>query len=159
MKKVFLVTFLLLISFINSLGQWYVKRYQVTDINLLTRGQLEESLVHSKTGLKLAAGFAGTGGAIFLICKYLHPGMSDDPSWIEQLLGDEGVDDVGMIIGAGTFIAGSIASIVCLGRIGTIKSVISRNYPSFGSVNISPAIILNRFTRSYCSGFSLTYSL
>jgi hypothetical protein len=98
------------------------------------------------------------GGAAFLISKYLKPGMSDDPTVIEQLLGDDGVNKVGMITGAGLIIWGSIASIVHLGRIGRIRSVINKNYPSVGSLEISPAIILNGYARSFCAGFSLNYS-
>ena len=156
-KKVILVTFLMLVSLFNSSGQWYVKKYQVTDINSLTSGQLEESLANSKTGLKSAGIIAGTGGVFFLGFKYLRPGMSDDPTVIEQLLGDNGVNMVGMIISGGILIGGTIASIVYIGRIEKIKSVINKNFPPFGSIDISPAIILNRYTRSSCPGFTLTY--
>jgi hypothetical protein len=158
MKKVIILTFLLLISFINSSGQWYVKKYQVTDINFLTREQLEESLANAKTGLKTAGIIAVTGGVFFLGFKYLRPGMSDDPSVIEQLLGDDGVNMVGMIICGGVLIGGTIASITHLGRIGRIKSVINRNYPSSGSLNISPTIILNSYTRSSSPGLRLIYN-
>jgi hypothetical protein len=158
MKKVIISTILLLILFINLSGQWYVKKYHVTDINFLTREQLEESLANSKTGLKTAGIIAGTGGVFFLGFKYLRPGMSDDPSIIEQILGDEGVNKVGMITGIGILIGGSIAGIVYLGRIGRIKSVINRNYPSVGSLDISPTIILNGYTRSSSPGFMLTYN-
>jgi hypothetical protein len=157
MKKVVISTFLLLILVINSSGQWYLKKYQVTDINSLSRDQLEESLLNSKRSLLFAGCTAAMGGACFLIFKYLKPGMSDDPTVIEQILGDDGVNKVGMITGAGLLIAGSIGSIVCIGRIGSIRSVINKNYPSLGSLDISPTIILNSYTRSSCSGFRLTY--
>jgi hypothetical protein len=84
--------------------------------------------------------------------------MSDDPSVIEQILVDEGVNKVGIITGIGILIGGSIASIDYLGRIGRIKSVINKNYPPFGSIDISPAIILNRYTLLSCPGFTLTYN-
>ena len=158
MKKVIISAFLLLIYVINSSGQWYVKKYQVTDINFLSKVQLEESLQNSKNKLLFAGCTVTMGGAAFLISKYLKPGMSDDPTVIEQLLGDDGVNKVGMITGAGLFIWGSIASIVHLGRIGRIRSVINKNYPSVGSLKISPAIILNGYARSFCAGFSLNYS-
>ena len=158
MKKVIISSFLLLIYVINSSGQWYVKKYQVTDINFLTKVQLEESLGNSKGDLLTSGSIAITGGAIFLIFKYLRPGMSDDPSVIEQLLGDEGVNKVGVITGLGMLIGGSIVSIAHLARIGRIKSHINKNYPSVGSLDISPAIILNGYTRSYYAGFSLAYS-
>ncbi len=84
--------------------------------------------------------------------------MSDDPSFFEQLIGDKGVNDIGMITGAGILIGGTIASIAYLGRIVRIKSVIKKNYPLDGSVNILPAMILNNYTQSYCPGFTLNYN-
>ena len=156
MKKVILVTFLMLVSLFNSSGQWYIKKYQVTDINFLSKGQLEESSANSKTGLKASGIIAGTGGIFFLGFKYLRPGISDDPSVIEQLLGDDGVNMVGMIISGGILIGGTIASIAYLGRIGRIKSVIHRNYPSSGLLNISPAVFLNSYMRTPCPGLRLT---
>ena len=158
MKKVIIVTFLALISIVNSYGQWYFKKYQVTDINLLSKVQLEESLKNSKSGLLISGCIAATGGAVFLIFKYLKPGMSDDPSAIEQLLGDEGVNKVGEIFGLGVLIGGSVASIVHLGRVGRIRSVLNKNYPALGSLRISPAVILNSFARSSCPGFRLTFN-
>src|SRR5664280_1938091 len=91
MKKVIIVTFLALISISNSCGQWYVKKYQVTDINFLSKVQLEESLQNSKNKLLFDGCTVAMGGAAFLISKYLKPGMSDDPTVIEQLLGDDAV--------------------------------------------------------------------
>jgi hypothetical protein len=89
MKKVIISAFLLLIYVINSSGQWYVKKYQITDINFLSKVQLEESLQNSKNKLLFAGCTVTMGGAAFLISKYLKPGMSDDPTVIEQLLGDD----------------------------------------------------------------------
>jgi hypothetical protein len=158
MKKVVISTFLLLILFINSSGQWYLKKYQVTDINSLSRDQLEESLLSSKSSLLTSGIIAGTGGAVFLIFKYLAPGMSDDPTILEQILGDKGVNKVGMVTGVGILIGGSIASIAYLGRIGRINSVLRKNYPHFGSLDISPSIVLSRINRSSYPGLRLTYN-
>jgi hypothetical protein len=83
--------------------------------------------------------------------------MSDDPGWIEELLGDEGVNNIGMVAGAGIFAGGAIASIVYMGRIGSIKTAIRKNYPSLGSVNISPALLLNNYTKQFSPGLRLTY--
>jgi hypothetical protein len=62
-----------------------------------------------------------------------------------------------MVTGIGILIGGSIASIAYLGRIGRIRAVINKNYFPLGSLDISPIIILNSYTRSSCSGFRLTY--
>jgi hypothetical protein len=158
MKKAIIVSFLALMLIVNSYGQWYHKKYQVTDINLLSKEQLEESLKISKSNLLFAGCTAATGGAIFLLFKYLKPGMSDDPSVIEQLLGDEGVNKAGEIFGLGVLIGGSIASIAYIGRVGRIRSVLNKNYPALGSLKISPVVILNSFARSSSPGFRLTYN-
>lgn len=158
MKKIIIISFMLIISFPYLYGQWYVKNYNVTDINSLSKGQLEESLLKSKKDLLISGLIAGTGGVVFIIFKFLQPGMSDDPSFFEQLIGDKGVNDIGMITGAGILIGGTIASIAYLGRIVRIKSVIKKNYPLDGSVNILPAMILNNYTQSYCPGFTLNYN-
>jgi len=158
MTKIVIAIFLLSVSFSNSFGQWYVKRYQVNDINFLTKTQLEESLATSKKDLLTAGGIAGFGGILIVVFKYLKPGMSDDPSFIEQLLGDKGVNDIGIGLGIGMLAGGTIASIVYIGRIGSIRSAINRNYPSYGLFKVSPAIILNTDTRSSFPGFRLTYN-
>ena len=158
MKKSIIVSCLLLLSFINSNGQWYVKKYNVTDINFLSREQLEESLGKSKNALLFSGCIAGSGGLFMILSIYVHPGMSEDPSVFEQLIGDKGIDNILLYAGAGMLVGGTIASIVYLGRVGRIKSVIKKNYPSVGSLDISPAIILNSYTRSYSPGFTLTYN-
>ena len=158
MKKLFIVSLLLLVSFINSQGQWYVKKYNISDINFLSQGQLEESLAKSKSDFFVSVAVSGFGGAVFLIFRYLRPGMGEDPSFFEQLIGDEGVNKLGMAIGTGFVAGGIIAGISYLGRIGRIKSVINKNYPGTGSLNISPSIFCQRYARSYCRGVTLTYN-
>jgi hypothetical protein len=158
MKKIILAVYLFLISITSSYGQWYVKRYNVTDINLLSKEQLEESLGKSKKVLLFSGCIAGLGGLFMIGSIYVHPGMSEDPSFIEQLIGDKGMDTIFLLTGAGMLAGGTIASMVHLGRIGKIKSVIRKNYPPTGSINISPAIILNSCTQSYYPGFTLTYN-
>jgi hypothetical protein len=158
MKKTILASCFLLISFISSYGQWYVKKYKVTDINFLTKQQLDESLSDSKKDLLTFGGITAAGGVIFVIFKYLHPGMSDDPSFTEQLIGDKGVNTIGMVSGIAISAVGAIGSIAYIGRIGKIKSVIRNNYPSVGLLNISPAIISNSYTRKASPGIALTYN-
>lgn len=158
MKKIIIASYLLLISFINLHGQWYVKQYKVSDINFLSKAQLEESLGKSKTGLLFSGLIAGTGGAIILISRYFPYQLSEDATFIEQLIGEKGMNDIGFACGAGFLIGGTIASIANLGRIGRIKSVINNNYASVGSLNILPTAILNSYTKSFCPGFTLRYN-
>ena len=158
MKRVILISCLTIISFLNSNGQWYVRQYHVNDIDLLTKEQLETSLRQSKRDLLTSGAIAGVGGLVFIIYKYARPGMSDDPSWFEQIIGDEGVNKIGMTVSAGVLIAGTIISICHLGKIVRIKSAIANKDRSLGSLNISPAIRLNNFTRSFQPGLSITYN-
>jgi len=158
MNKCYYVFFLVFISVNNIFGQWYVKKYQVSDINSMTKPQLEESLVNTKSDLLISGGIAGLGGIMIVIFNYLKPGMSDDPSFIEQLIGDQGVNKVGVAVGFGFLAGGTVASIVYLGRIGSIKSAIRRNYPFDGSLSISPDIIKNRYSSLTSPGIRLTYS-
>jgi hypothetical protein len=155
MKRTILITLMTIASFLNSNGQWYVRQYHVNDINFLTKNQLEESLRKSKKDLLISGGIAGLGGLIFVIYRYAKPGMSDDPSWFEEFIGDEGVNKIGMTAGAGILIAGTITSICHLGRMVKIKSI-GRNVRSFGSLKISPAIRFNSFNRSFSPGINIT---
>jgi hypothetical protein len=157
MKKLILIPCLLIVTFISSYGQWYVKKYNIQDINLLSLEKLDESLTESRQNLLISGIATGSGGLLFIVFKFLRPGMSDDPGWIEELLGDEGVNNIGMVAGAGIFAGGAIASIVYMGRIGSIKTAIRKNYPSLGSVNISPALLLNNYTKQFSPGLRLTY--
>lgn len=84
--------------------------------------------------------------------------MPDNPTILEQIIGENGMNFIEIVIGVGAMAGGTIASIYFLGRIATIKSAINRNYPSVGSLNISPTLNLNSYTRTYCPGFTLTYN-
>ena len=158
MKRIILILCLTIISLLNSNGQWYVRQYHVNDIDFLTREQLETSLRQSKRDLLTSGAIAGVGGVVFIIYKYVRPGMSDDPSWFEQIIGDEGVNKIGMTVSAGVVIAGTIMSICHLGKIARIKSAIAKKDRPVGSLNFSPTIRLNNFTRSFHPGFSITYN-
>ena len=121
-----------------------------TDINSLSKEQLEESLGKSKKSLILSECIAGFGGTIFFVSKYIGFDESENPTLFEELVGGKGMNNIAVVTGAGMLIGGTIASIVYLGRIGKIKSVINHNYPSLGSLNISPTSILNSYTHSFC---------
>ena len=159
MKKVIILSLMLLILFINSYGQWYVKKYNVTDINFLSLKQLEESMDQMKGDLLLYSLVTGIGGLAILAGKItLHNGLDDDASIIAEILGSEFMGKAYIVIGAGIVAGGTMAGIICLGRIGSIRSVINNNYAPVGTLNVSPAIIFNSYTRSSCPGFALTYN-
>jgi hypothetical protein len=157
MKKILIVTCLFIISFFNSYGQWYNKKYHVSDINLLTKEQLDESLSNSKNGLLISGFVAGIGGVAFLITRYM-PQPIEDPTFIEQLIGDEGMNTIYQGISAGLFVGGTIAIMAYLGRNARIKATIKKNYPKLGSLNISPTLLLNNHKVFYHPGITLTYN-
>jgi hypothetical protein len=111
--------------------------------------QLEESLGKSKQYL-LSSGFiAGVGGVFMIVSIYGHPDMSEDPSIIEQVIGDKGIKNIFLYAGVGMLAGGTIASIAYLGRIGRSRSVINKNYSSLELLNISTTAVLNSCTKSF----------
>lgn len=151
---------LLLLLFILSPdvnGQWYHKKFNVSDINLLSQEQLDTTLREFKTDTWISVGVAGLGGLLYLTFRYVKPGMSEDPGLIEQLLGDEGVNKVGEVVSLGITGAGIIAVIVYLTRVERIRSVINNNYPVLQSMKMSPVILVNNSSRHFSPGISLTW--
>jgi hypothetical protein len=158
MKKTTSAMYLLLLLTVNLHGQWYVKKYNVDKIDFLSREQLDESMKESKTDLLYSGIISLTGAGAFLAGRYLPYEITDESSFIEQLLGEKGMKKVLMATGIGIVAGGAVASIVYLGRIGRIKSVINEYYALGGSLNISPALIMNCNSQSFCAGLSLTYN-
>lgn len=157
MKKLPALILLFCLTCIRLHGQWYSKQYNVTDINQLTRQQLEESLKSSNKSIVGSLAFTGVGAGIYLIFRYLKPGMGDDPSFFEQLIGDEGVNKIGMITGAGLAAGGIISTIVYSARSGSIKSAIHRNFMSDGRIQFMPVIYAGGKYGSAYTAFSLKY--
>ncbi len=139
-------------------GQWYVKKYNVTDINYLSREQLDESLKASRTNLLYSGIVSVAGVGIFLAGRYLPYEIDDEASFFEQLLGEKGMKKVMMATGAGVVAGGAIAGIVYLTRIGKINSVLNEYYSFNGTLNICPVIIVNSYNQSFGPGFSFTYN-
>jgi hypothetical protein len=141
MKRVFVGLLLFMFTILSSEGQWYVRQYNVTNINQLTKPQLELSLVQTKTNLLTSASISGMGVLGWAILTYAHVAV------------------LGSYICTGIVIGGAVFSIGYMERIGRIKSAIKRNYPSSsGSISISPAIIKNNYAHTYSSGIALTFS-
>jgi hypothetical protein len=157
MKKLLIVTGLLAISILNSSGQWYLKKYNVSNINLLSKTQLEESLASARKDLGTSGIVAGVG-ALGIIGGFatLNWGLGDDPSDLEEMLGSDFLGHTYIVLGAGVLTGGIISCIFNLGKIGRIKTVINRNYGLPGSLNISPSIIKNNYSHLSCPGLKLT---
>ncbi len=158
MKKSFIVSCLLLDFLVNANGQWYVRKYDVADINLLSQEQLEESLLSSKKDLLYSGIIASMGAGIFLAAKYLPYDEDENPTILEQLIGEKGMNDILIVTGVGILAGGTITCIAYLGRMGRIRSTINRNYPASGSLHITPVVVLNRYPYSFCPGLMLTFS-
>lgn len=157
MKKISFVFCLLLISFMNTKGQWYEKKYNVTDIDFLSGEQLAESLKDSKRNLLYSGIAAGIGGFLMYLPRLSPAEVDDNSPVVQQLIGNEGMDKITFGFGAGILAGGTIAGIVYIGRIGRIKSAIKRNYPYLGSLNISPGFVVNRNSNTIQPQFRITY--
>jgi len=156
MKKMIIILGLLLISFTNSYGQWYVKKYNVSDINLLSREQLQESLKNSKTGILYSGLVGGMGALIYVLGKNQLFDLPENPTFVEQLLGRNGVNALTAGVGAAIFAGSAISAISYMERSGKIKTALSKKNHSLGSVYIAPKIFSNKDLKSYQIGVSLT---
>ena len=156
MKNI-IILFLLTLS-LQATGQWYKKEYHVNDINSLSKVQLDLSLKDTKTGLcigGLVTIFGGLSCAYFYYCK---PGESDDPTIIEDLLGDDGVNTAGVVISAGIAAVGSIMFLGSFVKNSTIHAALRRNYPITGYLKLCPEIMINKYTRTSVPGVRLTWT-
>jgi hypothetical protein len=140
MKTLFLASCLLFLFISNSQSQWFVRKYDVTDINYLSKGQLDLSLTKSKSNLHISEFFTGLGGGIFLIFKCSH------------------TEYIGTLTGAGVMAGGAVASFGYLVRIGKIKAAIKRNFPVSGALRVTPALISNKNERTGSPGITITYN-
>jgi len=156
MKRFILAALLLSILCFRSYGQWYEKRYNVNDINLLSREQLEESLKDSKTELLYSGVISAAGAGIFVAGRYLPYEINDESSFIEQLIGERGMKRIIMATGVGIAAGGLVTGIVYLGRIGKIKTVINEYYASGARLIVSPDVLI--YEQSLVAGFSVTFS-
>ena len=159
MKKSIIVICLVLFYYTSSEGQWYVRKYNVTDINALSKEQLEESLRVTKTDMYVSAVIAGLGGLIITIEALTPYDIEEDenPTLIVQLLGEKNTSNGIKIVGAGIMVGGTLAFLNYLGRNGRIKSTLNMNFPSSGTLNLSPTMVMGRSIQSVCFGINLTY--
>jgi len=140
MKKVVLGIFLFMIAFLNAEGQWYERQYHVSDINQLSKAQLELSIADAKKNILTSSLVGGVGGIGWLILNLAHEAV------------------VTSYVCAGVFVGGAVVSFAYCQRIVKIKSTLKRNYPALANVNISPAVIINKYSGLYSTGITLTYT-
>lgn len=159
MKKAIIILYLLVWGYGSLEGQWYVKKYNVTDINALSKEQIQESLKVTKSNIWVSTGVALLGG-IMLGMEYLVPydyESDENPTIIEQLLGEENTSNGIKIAGAGLIAGGLIGILVYFDRYSKIKSTFNMNFPSSGSLILSPALVMERSSQSVIPGFTLTF--
>lgn len=159
MKKTIIFQGLLVLFAINTYGQWYVNKYDVTDIDYLTQQELEESIQDTRKGVYGSLVVMGMGGAIALIERFF-PYEADDENMtlVESILGEKGMHKVTIAGGVGLSIIGAGVGIAYLGRLGTLKSTLRRNFPSEGSLSLSPSLIVDRTSHNLYPGVTLTYN-
>ena len=155
MKKTVGILIFLICNCIVVQGQWYTKRYKVTDINQLTKIQLDESLRNSKNDMYGSMAVMALGGVVYTLGHYSVFDLSDNPTLLEQLMGKKGVNDAAMVIGAGLVIGGFISVVSSNSRVNKIKAALSKNFPALGAVRLLPAVIANIATRTVSPGVSL----
>lgn len=148
MKKILIIAILIIAVFFKANGQWCQKNYGVPDVELMSDSQLSEALWTTNRNLIVSGGVTAFGGLMAVLINSYHPGMSDDPGFIEELIGDEGMDKIGIGIGLGLAAGGTVGCIVYGVRRGSIKSVINNRNPYSGTIDISPVVISNRITHS-----------
>lgn len=159
MKKILLIAYLFLFFICEVNGQWYTRRYQVADINLLTKDQLNESLKHARGNCIGACAMVGVGGIGFVIFQFVRPSLEEDHGWFADLVGEQGMNDLGAFTCAGIIAASAIVAVTNLGRMSRIRSVIRKNFPAGeGTIHISAVPLYNLDTRTCHPGISLTYN-
>jgi hypothetical protein len=156
MKKLASATIFLLLLCLSSNGQWYQKKYAVSDINALSLEQLQESLQESKTNTYISLGVTGVGGLLILAGLYLPYEITEESTFWEQLVGSKGMSYITTGVGVFCVVGGIISTFDFLGRTSKIKNTIQRNYPVTRSLNISPKIMFNKYSRTSSAGVSLT---
>lgn len=157
MKKLIAVLILIMITIVDSYGQWYSKKYIVTDINLLTKEQME-TLMRDQSGNILAAGVvAGVGGLMIWGGRStLKNGFDDDVTFLEDLLGPEFLGKTYIIFGITTIACGTVAGVLFFIRHEIMRSALSRNYGHEATLSISPSVITTRITRSSALGLTVS---
>lgn len=154
MKKLMIVISLLILSNFSQ-AQWYFKDYQVKDINQLTLQQLNESLKTTKNQVLGSGLCAVFGGGLFLL-GINNLVTLDNPTMLEQLIGEKGMNDIFAGLGAAVAVGGTIAFFGYLERAGHIKTAIHQNFPGMGTIHISPKINYDQYTGTGNFGVTLT---
>jgi len=154
MKKIIL-SLSLIIIFINSSGQWYKDRYGVERIDLLTPEQYTDALEHCNNTAVTGGVLALLGGGSLLAgFLYKNKGLGEDPSFLEELVGAEGMGNILLGLGSVLGVTGTITGITGLIRTSSVRSAQNR-YSTGYSIEFKPSVFYTRSTASSATGITL----
>lgn len=156
MKNLLVTVFFLVILSIPVSAQWYKDKYHVRDLNDLSIVQLTESRSAAKNGVYVSLGCLGLGSLAVLAGLYLPAEPSDDPTFLEQLIGPKGMSYLAAGIGVVFVVGGAIGTMVFSGRLIQVNSAIRRNFPEARSMRFTPGVIKDRYSGRYLPGATLT---
>lgn len=156
MKKVIMVLSLLTFLVIDAWSQWYVKQYNVQDISLLSEQQLEESLKNARSNTYASLLVSGVGGVIVLVAIVWPYEETEESTFIEQLLGENNVNNLYIAGGVAIAAGGIVAAITYLGRMGTIRSQLEERFSYSGSLSLSPSLFVVHSSKTVVPGFTMT---
>ncbi|NVO21629.1 MAG: hypothetical protein HXX13_18150 [Bacteroidetes bacterium] len=158
MKRIIVLSIVILMLINQAFGQWYTRKYHVNSINLLTREQLDESLKASKNNLMGSGICAGMGLGLILVSRYGSWAPETNPTLIQQIMGKKWKNTTAYIFGGALLLGGSTAFVINLGRIPKIKKTLNSNYHSSGSISARPGIIPAGPDGSFSGGISMQYN-
>lgn len=163
MKRLTLLSIIVIFVCNITFGQWYFKDYGVQSLNELTKSELEGALHHCQSRMNLYLTISGISIAslVFGIVLYnnsmdLAEGSSDDPdSWAGAMGVIFGVG----FIGWGVILTplGIIGSIVQSGRISDLKEALGSPDLKLGLINYPVTGLRGSYKASSTIGVTLTF--
>lgn len=142
MKRLFSTFFISFILYLSLYGQWYTKKYGVTDIRDLTDIQLRTYLSESKYLARTGGGCIVFGGLMIVVTKTTYKnGLPDDATLAENLLGSRFMKALLNIAGLGLIGGGVIAGEIGLRRSGIFKEELNERKLTGTSLNLRPVVL------------------
>lgn len=151
--------FLALVSAKGAVAQdkWYYNKYEVNDLVELTPEQYNLALKDAKNLTWASLIVTGTGVGIYFIGRSTKKnGLDENPTFMEELLGNEVVGYGTMGIGIVTVAGGIIGSLVGVTRIGMIKK--SGRYALAPDAYLSITPLMGQYSSMKSTGIALHFT-